>query len=150
MLGLDKIWKITSEFLGPAALVFAVIFGVTQCNRANRAERSVSVLTPVISSEVNTDTTRDIEGNLHAVFTPNEIPRGHLEGAIVDSVGSKVDSLIRPYKDKIEELTIINSQLRAKNKGVRKDDKVIHQDKTIQWVFDLKTDSLDLTVNLKP
>lgn len=150
MLGLDKIWKITSEFLGPAALVLTIIFGVVQCNRANRAERSIGVLTPVISSEVPLDTFRDVDGNHHAKFTPNILNREDLNTVAIDSVGSETDSLMQLYKDKIDELTIINSQLRTKNKGVRKDDKVTHVDKTIKWVFDLKTDSLDLIVDLKP
>lgn len=150
MLGLNKIWKITSEFLGPTALVLAVIFGVVQCNRANRAERSIGVLTPVISSEVPLDTFRDVDGNHHAKFTPNRLNRKDLNSVAIDSVGSETDSLMQLYKDKINELTIINSQLRTKNKGTRKGDQVSHEDKTIKWVFDLKTDSLDLIVDLKP
>lgn len=150
MLDINKLWKIVSQFIGPAALIIAIIFGITQYNRANRAERSIQTVTErVINSSVNIDTLLDDNGILHSKFESKVIPKSSLEYIIIDSVGSEIDSIIKPYKDKINELTIINSQLKSKNKGIREGNKVNYKDSTIKWVFDLNTDTLDLTVDLK-
>lgn len=146
---LSNIWKIISQFLGPLAFILAMVFGIKQCHRADVAESRKEIVTEYIT-EVNIDTIRDSEGLQHAIFKNNEIDRETIKQAIADSVGSKIDSIIYPYKDKIKELTVVNSKLEARMKGIRRDTVVIYKDEVIDWRFDTKTDSLSLLVNLKP
>lgn len=148
MLDLNNIWRWISQFLGPTCLVVAIIWGISQHNRANKAEKSINTVKEYITSEtefkeVIEDSSKTIE------FTSKELHREEILSKRVDSIDSVIDSIIEPYRERIKQLTVTNAALTSKSKGIIKQDKVEYEDPIIQWKFDKSNDSLDLNINLR-
>lgn len=152
MKHLDKFWRVTSQFLGPCSLIIALIFGFQQYQRAEKAERRVNTVTKFVTSKTDYEEIID-DSSSTIVFKSKQLDREEFVNSRVDSLESIIDSIIAPYRDRIHQLTVVNTTLSTRLKGTKSKDspnEVVYKDSTIQWKFDYATDSLDIDINLIP
>lgn len=157
---LNTIWELVSKFFGPLALVFALIWGMQQCNRANRAEdiRKSNQEQVKLAADIIEQVIDDSTGREYTTFKPNIIPPEALTNPIDSKIYKVVDSaskeLARVLKEReidkrtIREYKAVNARLQAKLQGVLKDTVVVYKDNTINWVYNPKSMELDLGVDL--